>query len=64
MLVLCFVVVSMCMACGGKKYTCYECDTVTKKAYYDMTADEEWVLCEDCAREYWMPLPYENYKVK
>ena len=48
----------------GKEYTCNECGETTRKAYYDMAAIEEQVMCEDCARQYWMPLDYENYRVK
>jgi len=48
--------------CGA--YTCAKCDTTTTKAYYDMSANPDWVMCEDCARSYWMPLPIENYRVK
>ena len=50
-------------ACG-KKYTCSECGTKTNKAYYDMSGDIDYVLCEDCARSYWMPLDYTQYRVK
>ena len=49
---------------GCASYTCYKCDTTTSKAYYDFDVKEDRVLCEDCARKYWMPLPYENYRVK
>lgn len=49
-------------ACG-MQYTCNDCGKTTSKAYYDMDADIEDVLCEDCAREYWMPLDYRTYRV-
>lgn len=45
-------------------YTCVKCDATTTKAYYDMSADKDRVMCEDCARKYWTPFPYENYRVK
>lgn len=48
----------------GKEYTCNECGKKTSKAYYDLSAIEEQVMCEDCARQYWMPLDYRNYRVK
>lgn len=48
----------------GKTYVCYECEESTTKAYYDLDAKVEKVLCEECARDYWMPLPYQNYRVK
>lgn len=54
----------LCLTACGKKYTCYQCGTETSKAYYDYHAREDSVLCEDCARTYWMPLDYSDYKVK
>lgn len=63
--ILVLVIVMLLTLCAcEKKYTCYECGESTSKAYYDMSASKEYVMCEDCAREYWMPLPYENYGVK
>ena len=50
-------------ACG-KEYTCIVCGENTRKAYYDMAASKEQVMCESCAQKYWMPLDYENYRVK
>ena len=49
---------------GCGLYTCYKCDATTTKAYYTMDANSDRVMCEDCARKYWMPLPIENYRVK
>ena len=46
------------------KYTCYDCKSLTSKAYYDANGNEDNVLCEDCARSYWMPLNIENFRVK
>lgn len=48
----------------GQKYTCHSCDKTVSTAYYDMKADLDYVLCEDCAREYWMPFDYKTYRVK
>lgn len=57
--------VLVCVLCGcGKSYICYDCGKTTSKAYYNMDAKIERVMCEDCAREYWMPMPYQNYRVK
>ena len=57
--------VLVCGLCGcGKSYTCYDCDKTTTKAYYNMDAKIDKVMCEECAREYWMPMPYQNYRVK
>jgi len=49
-------------ACG--RYTCENCEKSTNKAYYTMSNREEFVLCEDCAREYWMPFDYKDFRVK
>ena len=46
----------------GKKWECDYCgDQWTGKAYRDY---DGYPLCEDCAIEYWMPLPYQNYEIK
>ncbi len=58
------LVMALSLAACGKKYTCSECGTKTNKAYYDMSGDIDYVLCEDCARSYWMPLDYTQYRVK
>ena len=29
-----------------------------------LNAKIEKVMCEECARKYWMPMPYQNYRVK
>ena len=58
------ILVLMLLSSCGKEYTCMLCGRTTSKAYYDMSAIEEEVMCEDCARKYWMPLDYENYRVK
>ncbi|MBQ4517710.1 MAG: hypothetical protein II997_03885 [Clostridia bacterium] len=58
------LIVFLCMLCGcGKSYTCYDCGKSTTKAYYNMDAKIEKVMCEECARKYWMPMPYQNYRV-
>ena len=58
------LVMALSLTACGKKYTCSECGTKTNKAYYDMSGDLDYVLCEDCARSYWMPLDYTQYRVK
>lgn len=63
-IILITVFVMMFTGCGIGIYTCAKCDATTMKAYYDMSSDPDRVMCEDCARTYWMPLPYENYRVK
>ena len=50
------VVISGC----GKKWVCDKCDKeFSGDAYYGMMGTETY--CEDCARKYWLPLPYQNY---
>ncbi len=64
-LVLLIIAVMMCffVACGNQKWICDECGTVFKgKAYYGWSTDE--TLCEDCARDYWLPFDYRNYEKK
>ena len=56
------MMVLMLTSCGA--YTCYECGKTVSKAYYDYSGDKEYVLCEDCARSYWMPLNYKDFRVK
>ncbi|MBQ4630068.1 MAG: hypothetical protein IJB70_03685 [Clostridia bacterium] len=63
--ILLVIMVFCFSACGdGKVYTCTDCDKETTKAYYDMKSDKENVMCEDCARKYWMPLDYKTYRVR
>lgn len=66
--ILALVISSICilfsLASCGESYTCYKCDTTTREAYYDASCKMEWVMCKDCAREYWAPLPYTSYRVQ
>ena len=65
MLAVASVVLLVLLLCScGKRYTCCMCGKTTNKAYYDLAAIEEQVMCEDCARQYWMPLDYKNYRVR
>ena len=66
LLLICTVVfvLSLSACIGGGRYTCKDCDKTTSKAYYDMNSNKESVMCEDCARKYWMPLDYKTYRVK
>ncbi len=59
-----FCMISGSFSACGKIYTCMECETTTSKAYYDMNCKTERVMCEACARKYWMPINYETYRVK
>ena len=55
--------VIVCLLCGcGKTYECSRCDETTKEAYYDPFGTYEY-LCEDCAKSYFSPAPYTNFKV-
>ena len=44
-------------------YECSSCHTQTTEAYYDMGMNENRVMCADCARGYWSPLPIDGYRV-
>lgn len=55
---------SACGSGSGGSYSCKDCSKTTSKAYYDMSSSKESVMCEDCARKYWMPLDYKTYRVK
>lgn len=61
-ILMAIALLSTLCACGS--YHCYDCGKTTTKAYYDYSATKEYVLCEDCARTYWMPLNYKTYRVK
>lgn len=63
-LVLLIVMLMTTLSACGRKYVCSECNRVTKKAYYTYAFDENELLCEECAREYWMPYNYESFQVK
>lgn len=52
------------VGCGLGVWTCAKCDTTMMKAYYGTGMNKDYVMCEDCARKYWMPLPIENYRVR
>ena len=42
------------------EWICDRCNVVfSGKAYYGINGTE--TMCEDCAKEYWMPLSYQNY---
>ncbi len=55
------VTVACFLSACGSNYVCTECDKTISKAYYDLNGD---YLCKDCAKEYWIPLDYEDYRVK
>lgn len=49
--------------CGcGETYTCSRCGKEVHKAYYDPLSANRY-YCEDCAKEYFAPLPYANFEV-
>ena len=58
------LVLALLLCSCGSTYTCCRCGDETTKAYYQMNADKNNVMCEDCARSYWMPLDYESKRVK
>ncbi len=58
---VCLLLVSvLSLASCGKKYTCVECDKQVGTIYVDIDGDPSY--CKDCAREYWMPLDYTQFK--
>lgn len=56
------IVVTMAMllvGCDSK--VCDDCDeSFSGPAYYGIDGSE--YLCKDCAKEYWAPLDYKNFK--
>lgn len=57
------IVSTLLITSCGKTWTCDECGrTWNGKAYYGYFTTE--TFCEDCAKTYWMPLPYQNYVKK
>lgn len=63
LLLFLMVVMILSITACGNRWTCDRCGkTFSGKAYYGMDTTE--TFCEDCARSYWMPLPYQNYQKK
>lgn len=59
-LLVCAALLALLSGCG-EKWVCDKCDKeFSGDAYYGMMGTE--TFCEDCARKYWMPIPYQNYK--
>lgn len=57
------IFVGMLAGCGGKSWVCDYCGKkFSGTAYYAYSLDD--TLCEECAWDYWIPLPIENYKKK
>lgn len=63
-LIICAALMLASLTSCGKTYTCESCDKTTNKAYYNLSGTEDSVMCEDCARSYWMPFDYKDYRVK
>ena len=58
---LSFMLVTLLLACSGSSYICEQCgQSSSGKAYYVMCGKE--VMCEGCARSYWLPLDYRNFQ--
>lgn len=56
----CAVLAAVLAGCGQTAWVCDKCgEEFSGKAYYGMGGTE--TFCADCARKYWMPLPYQNY---
>ena len=62
--VVLMIAMLMSIAGCGKTCTCAKCGEDTKKAYYGTDMSTNYVMCEECARKYWMPFPIENYRVR
>ena len=60
--VILLVLATILSGCGAK-YTCSDCGKKVGKAYYDPFRSDTY-YCEDCARDYFSPLPYSAYQVK
>ncbi len=61
--VLVFLGMVICLYLGTGSHTCSRCGKKTIVAYYDPLDTDEY-FCEDCAKEYFAPLPYQNYRVR
>ncbi len=59
-----FILLTVLFTSCGTTYTCYKCGKETKEAYYDLKPNKDNVLCEDCAKEYWVDYSYEIFKVE
>lgn len=46
----------------GQKHICRKCEKAVSNAYYDIDGDIAY--CKDCAKDYWAPFDYEEYRVK
>ena len=51
----------LCCGCGPK-YECSRCNVKMSEAYYDPFSEGDY-FCESCARDYFSPFPYSNFKV-
>ena len=57
------LIFALSLTACGKNWVCDECGkSFSGKAYYGFNTTE--TFCEDCARQYWMPLNYQNYVKK
>jgi len=54
------LVLVLCSGCG-EEYTCDRCEETTKEAYYDPFREDTY-YCEECAKKYFAPFPYTNYR--
>ena len=60
LLVIAILLLVILLSGCGKNWVCDKCgEEFSGNAYYGMSGSE--TFCEDCARKYWMPIPYQNY---
>ena len=58
------VLICILILCGcGTTYTCARCKEEISEAYYDPFREGTY-YCEECAKKYFAPLPYMEYKVE
>ncbi len=53
-----FIIAVAFMGCG-KSFECYLCEKNATTAYYDIDGD---FICKNCAKTYWLPFDYKDYK--
>jgi len=55
------IIMMLALSACGKHWTCGKCEKEFYGAAYEDGFTDD-VMCEDCAEEYYWPLPYEQFK--